>query len=55
MAALDGVLGRSCAEHTSLPASLPSLPYVPLSGWSFGRESVYESIEKDELKECSPD
>ena len=32
MAALGGVLSRSCARHISLPASLPSLPCVPVEG-----------------------
>jgi hypothetical protein len=27
-----GILGHSCAEHTSLTASLPSLPYVSVDG-----------------------
>jgi D-3-phosphoglycerate dehydrogenase len=31
MAALAGVLGRSRAQHATLPASLSSLPYVPMS------------------------
>ncbi len=31
MAALCGVLGRLCAKHTALPASLPSLPYAPMT------------------------
>jgi hypothetical protein len=31
------VLDRSCAKHTSLTASLPSLPYVPLRGEEVNR------------------
>jgi hypothetical protein len=32
MPAPGGVLGRSCAEHISLPASLPGLAYASIRG-----------------------
>jgi hypothetical protein len=47
MAALDGVLGRSCAEHTFTPCVFAQLALRASQRLEFGRESVYESIEKE--------
>lgn len=46
MAALDGVLDRSCAEHISLSASLSSLPCVPMGADARRERSLMSLLER---------